>query len=462
MREHNKMKKYFLGLLLLGGALLSSCMKDDDDEVTLSSECYILSFELESVRQVMHTTASDGSDSTYVNNIDGSYFPITIDHRTHTIENRDSLPFNSDVSSLLASVTYSGAAMSYRLLGETSDTAWVSYSAEDSIDFTKPLQFAVVAPNATSYRHYTVRLNVHQQEGDSLYWHCSDSIVPPLEGMTGMKAVALGGRLMVLGRTTAGIGLALRDGLDGTARWTAHSPTLPADADLSTLKVKGGTLYLTSPSGQMYSSTDGSLWEEFGTPLSGMQLAAATDQFFYALADGRLYRSADAVEWTEEELDEDIALLPQSHLQSLSYTQSNGNNRLFLAGASGSRSVAWTKMWRSAKVEDAAMWMYFNPTADNVYPFPLLEDQALFLYDNRLMTFGGKRKAAEGRAMDCLYASRDNGITWKEDPEIHLPTELEGVEGPLAATVDANHYIWIIANKQVWRGRLNRLGFERQ
>ncbi len=462
MREHNKMKKYFLGLLLLGGALLSSCMTDDDDEVTLSSECYIVSFELESVRQVMHITASDGSDSTYVNNIDGSYFPITIDHRTHTIENRDSLPYNSDVSALLATVTYSGAAMSYRDLGNTSDTAWISYSSEDSIDFTKPLQFAVVAPDATSYRHYTVKLNVHQQEGDSLYWNCSDSIVPPLENMTEMKAVAFRGQLMVLGRTADGVSLALRDGLGGSANWATHSPTLPADAELSTLKVKGEAMYLTSLSGQMYSSADGILWEEFGTPKAGMKLAAVTNQFFYALMDGRLYRSADAVEWTEEELDEDIALLPQSHLQSLNYTQENGNKRLFLAGATGNESASWTKMWRSDKVEDAAMWMYFNPTADNVYPFPLLEDQALFLYDDRLMTFGGKRMDAEGKAMDCLYVSRDNGITWKEDLELHLPTGLEGVEGPLAATVDANHYIWIIANKQVWRGRLNRLGFEQQ
>lgn len=41
MREHNQMKKYLFGLLVLGCAVLSSCMKDDD-EVVLSSECYIV------------------------------------------------------------------------------------------------------------------------------------------------------------------------------------------------------------------------------------------------------------------------------------------------------------------------------------------------------------------------------------------------------------------------------------
>lgn len=462
MREHNQMRKYFLGLLLLGGTLLSSCMKDDDDDVVLGNECYIVSFELESVKQVHHTTTSDGEDSIYTVKIDGSYFPLTIDHLNQTIENRDSLPYNSDISSLLVTATYSGAAMSYRELGETSDTAWVSYSATDSIDFSKPLQFAVVAADATSYRHYTVKLNVHQQEGDSLYWHRSDSIVPPLEDMAEMKAVSFREKLMVLGKTADGVNLAVRDGLGTSGNWETHTLALPADADLSTLQVKDDALYLTAPSGQMYTSADGLQWEAFGTPLSGMTLAATTDQFFYALVDGRLYRSADAVEWTEEELDEDISYLPQSHLQSVSYTQDNGNKRLFLTGASGNTSASWAKMWRSDKVEADAMWMYFNPSADNVYQFPLLKSQTLFPYDGRLMTFGGQRMDKEGDAMGTLYVSNDNGITWKADLDLHLPVELKGVEGPLAATVDANHYIWIIANKQVWRGRLNRLGFDRQ
>ncbi len=461
MREHNQMRKYFWGLLLLGGTLLSSCIKDGD-EVVLNNECYIVSFELESVRQVLHTTASDGSDSTYTNKIDGSYFPMTIDHRTQTIENRDSLPYNSDVSSLLVTATYSGVAMSYRELGQTSDTAWVSYSAEDSIDFSKPLQFSVVAADATSYRVYTVKLNVHQQEGDSLYWNCSDSIVPGLDEMTEIKAMPFRKQLMVWGKTTSGVSLSVRDGLGTSGNWAQHNASLPADADLSTLQMKSEKLYLTSQSGQIFTSIDGILWEELGTPKAGMKLVATTNQFFYALMDGHLYRSADAEEWAEEELDEDVSYLPQSHLHSVNYTQDNGNKRLFLAGASGNTSASWAKMWRSDKVEADAMWMYFNPSADNVYQFPLLQGQAIFPYDGRLMTFGGKRMDKEGEAMDCLYVSNDNGITWKEDLYLHLPFELKGVEGPLTATVDANHYIWIIANKQVWRGRLNRLGFDRQ
>lgn len=462
MREHNQMKKYLFGLLVLGCAVLSSCMKDDD-EVVLSSECYIVDFSLESVKRIIHTKASDGSDSTYTIKIDGSYFPMTIDHRNQIIENRDSLPYNSIITNLQATISYNGSMLSYRPADAVEDSLWKAYKTSDSINFSKPLHFSVAAVDGKTYRVYTVKLNVHQMEGDSLYWNCSDSVVAGLEKMTEMKSVALNGKLLVLGRTEAGVDLLVRSGLGESGNWEEHSTALPADADLPTLRMNRNRLYLTSKQGQLYTSEDGLAWETLGAPQEGLSLVAVTEQFYYALMNGKLYRSADAAEWLEEGLDEDYSYLPQCNVLSVDYVQGNGNKRLYMAGASDetetAEGLAWSKMWRSDVVEGDAMWMYFNRSDDNQYYFPLLEDQTLFPYDGRLMTFGGRRIDKEGESMACLYVSNDNGITWKPDMDLHLPFELKGVEGPLAATVDANHYIWIIANRQVWRGRLNRLGF---
>lgn len=462
MREHNQMKKYLAGLLVFGCAMFSSCM-NDDDEVTLSNECYIVNFSLKSIKQVLHTKGSDGQDSTYTITIDGSYFPMTIDHRNLLIENRDSLPYNSTISNLQATVSYSGAMLSYRPTDAKEDSLWKAYETDDSINFSKPLHFSVTAIDGKSFRIYTVKLNVHQQEGDSLYWNCSDSVVAGLEKMTQVKTAAIDGKLLVLGQTENGMNALMRDGLGMSGNWSQHNTSLPADADLTTLRTKRNTLYLTSKSGQMFTSKDGLQWDALGLPQEGMILAAVTDQFYYATMNGKLYRSADAVQWHEETLDEDPSYLPGCLIQSVHYTQNNGNKRLFLAGASETGNTmghAWSKMWRSDTVEGDVIWMHFNRSADNAYHFPLLENQTTFAYDGRLMTFGGKRIDKEGSAMDCLYISNDNGITWKPDLELHLPFELRGTEGPTAATVDANHYIWIIANNQVWRGRLNRLGFE--
>ena len=138
MREHNQMKKYLFGLLVLGCAVLSSCMKDDD-EVVLSSECYIVDFSLESVKRIIHTKASDGSDSTYTIKIDGSYFPMTIDHRNQIIENRDSLPYNSIITNLQATISYNGSMLSYRPADAVEDSLWNRYSLAAAASSAMPM-----------------------------------------------------------------------------------------------------------------------------------------------------------------------------------------------------------------------------------------------------------------------------------------------------------------------------------
>ena len=79
------------------------------------------------------------------------------------------------------------------------------------------------------------------------------------------------------------------------------------------------------------------------------------------------------------------------------------------------------------------------------------------------LAFGGASDYEGGKygAMSEMFFSKDYGITWKPDYELHLPQELLGVSGPIASAVDRDHFIWIIANREVWRGRLNRLGFLR-
>ena len=66
------------------------------------------------------------------------------------------------------------------------------------------------------------------------------------------------------------------------------------------------------------------------------------------------------------------------------------------------------------------------------------------------------------KALDAMYVSQDYGITWRPSTDIHLPVELKGADGCITSTVDENYFIWIITNAQVWRGRLNRLGFVQQ
>ena len=66
---------------------------------------------------------------------------------------------------------------------------------------------------------------------------------------------------------------------------------------------------------------------------------------------------------------------------------------------------------------------------------------------------------AQADGTSVVRLSRDNGRTWgaKELPQ------LDAVNGPFVATVDAKHFIWVVTQSgQVLKGRINRLGWAQQ
>ena len=82
-------------------------------------------------------------------------------------------------------------------------------------------------------------------------------------------------------------------------------------------------------------------------------------------------------------------------------------------------------------------------------------------YDNMLMAACGKSKDGKIAALERFYISQDNGLTWWRLSTIIPPADLHGAEGHITSTVDESNFIWLIANGKVYRGRLNRMGFER-
>lgn len=97
--------------------------------------------------------------------------------------------------------------------------------------------------------------------------------------------------------------------------------------------------------------------------------------------------------------------------------------------------------------------------------------------DNPVLLYYGERFYALGGAMDAIYESVA-GIAWRETEEkFLLPSAFAGktsytiVVDPTPAdavsAADKRDFIWVIFGgngqpNEVWRGRLNRLGFERE
>lgn len=447
---------------------LSSC-DNDEESVALSDQCYISSFTLGTVRQQRFATDSEGNDSSYTTTFAGRLFPMTIDHRTLTIENPDSLPVHSHVGAVLATVNASGV-MGWRRadLEEGADTTWNTYSESDSIDFRHPLTFLVVAPDAKSSRRYTVKVNVHRQKGDSTEWN-SKGIVPYLGAMNQRKAFCRDGMLMVLAVNSAGEVVNVQTPLTGEARWQMIAATGAEQAVPTTLQKTSENLYVSTTDGRVLQSTNGVDWSDAGLPArEGLQLVAASEQRVYALIDGNLWSSAGEA-WQEERLDDASAMLPATELQGLYYTLPNGQERLMLIGQSEAEGVRVTRIWAKSwnKGEEASEgWMFYTPNGADKYRLPALANLNVLAYDDAFVALGGASADGAYKPMSEALRSRDHGVTWRPysagdmniDPEIQ---KAAANAQDITCAVDDNQFVWVLVDNRAWKGRINRLGFLR-
>ncbi len=455
MRANQIIRNKSLLLLLALVLLASSCSEKDNVVNTSNDYCYISSVILGNVKRKVQNTNVTFSAVDY---------EMTINQRTNNIENRDSLPYGSQLSRVIATIHFDGSTLAYREKGSNSE--WTSYNATDSLDLTKPLELFLTSNDNQSSRIYTLKVNVHQQEGDSLFWKQCDNNVAELTDMTDMKAFVLKDKLFVLGQKISGITLAERSSTEAEGEWTETPVTdLPATTDIQTLRQYEDMLYLSTNDGSIFSSADAKGWRQEGSTYSApLKLVEKTEKYYYAISEGKILRSADASIWEEEPLDTDATMLPTTDIRALSAEQANGNNRIILVGQSenSDNAVVWNKMWNDSEQEENAEWIYFPITHDNNIPCPRLEYLNLLPYDGKCIAFGGASVDNSKKALETMYVSQDYGITWRPDKEHRMPVELKGIEGCITSTVDENYFIWIITNAQVWRGRLNRLGFAQQ
>ena len=455
MRANQIIRNKSLLLLLALVLLASSCSEKDNVVSTSNDYCYISSVILGNVKRKVQNTNVTFSAVDY---------EMTINQRTNNIENRDSLPYGSQLSRVIATIHFDGSTLAYREKGSNSE--WTSYNATDSLDLTKPLELFLTSNDNQSSRIYTLKVNVHQQEGDSLFWKQCDNNVAELTDMTDMKAFVLKDKLFVLGQKASGITLAERSSTETEGEWTETPITdLPATTDIQTLRQYEDMLYLSTNDGSIFSSADAKGWRQEGSTYSApLKLVEKTEKYYYAISEGKILRSADASTWEEETLDTDATMLPTTDIRALSAEQANGNNRIILVGQSenSDNAVVWNKMWNDSEKEENAEWIYFPITHDNNIPCPRLEYLNLLSYDGKCIAFGGASIDNSKKALETMYVSQDYGITWRPDKEHRMPVELKGIEGCITSTVDENYFIWIITNAQVWRGRLNRLGFAQQ
>ena len=446
--------------------IFSSC--SDDDETILSDDCYITSFTLGNVKRLVHTTTKDGKDRTYYVTYDASGYAMHINQLTGKIANTDSLPVGSRTQAILATVNSSGSLM-YRYADDVSEN-WLSYSSSDSIDFSHTLIFRVTSADGFALREYEVKLNVHQQEGDEFSWNrlTSNSV---WHNATYMKSIIWNNKVwLYTADDQQNISLFTSDVNDGQT-WQNESISGCENALIRSITDFNGRLLMSCTDGSIIESTDGKNWTNIPNQ-SGetLYLLTASQSSIYALGNNnqKILRSQNAADWTEEVLDDSPAFLPSQDITAISYTQENGNERVILGGNRSATAypddktvMIWSKVI-SPYLPENNKWSYFVVAPDNYYICPPLKHLTILSYDKQLVALGGPSVDGTYKALEELYVSPDNGITWKKDPVYPLPESIANSSAAFTASTDDDNHIWLIVGGEVWKGRLNRLGFAQQ
>lgn len=456
------MKKNFLRFILCTVAAILSASCADEVTYEYSSDCSITSFTLGSITRTMHTTDSDGEDSTYTITYSGSYYPMTIDQVNRKIYNRDSLPYGSSVKSVLATISAYGQ-VAYRETGIEGGTVsdWEVYSSSDSINFSNPVIFRVVSNDGKGEKDYEVQVNVAQQEEKAIYWY--EEAASNLGNMEQIQAIAWKDSLLVLGRNQQNeiIKATRYIGPDNQSEtsWNSSQTSGCEDANIRTLQIDDGKLYLTTETGQLLVSENGSVWQEIhqATPLD--LLVGSDGVNLYALIGKVLHRSNNAgISWEQESLDVSESCLPTENIASVRYTQSNQIERLLIVG---SRSLETYPDDTHAHVfgkilgiESENTWMHYTTDSYNDYTLPRLENLHLVKMDNLLIAFGGSvLSSSTQRPFQNFYVSIDNGITWKPNyNDIQAPENIIPTSDCFSGCSDDENRLWLLCGSKVWKG----------
>ena len=163
-----------------------------------------------------------------------------------------------------------------------------------------------------------------------------------------------------------------------------------------------------------------------------------------------------AEKWYGDDIDENAKYLPSSDYSFIaSNTASNSDvKRAFLIGnssADNTNAVVWSKIVEENSEKDIP-WMYQEFKPANRYALPKMKNLSVIPYADGLIATGGD--------FNKMYYSIDCGITWKNDTRFVMPTDLSADAASIA--VDADNYVWVVCtgSGQVWKGRLNKLGWK--
>ncbi len=443
-------------LLALAACLsLAACDTTSTSDTTSSSDCAITGVTLGTLlRTINSVSPTTGADTTYTVNVTGSLYPMYIDQLNNRIYNVDSLPVGTQVDKVVFSSLTSSGTLAIQSLYTGNDTI---FSATDSTDFRKMRVVRVYSSDGQLSRLYDMEVNIHNEEGDSLVWkQTAAAPASTLAAFTKSRLLSMGTTLYAFGEKADGT-VSLVTGSGESGQFSAGTDLAAIDGaalNVRSVQLLGTTFYALAGSA-LVRSADGTVWEKTGTENLAALAGTSADSLYALTAEGRMVATADGAAWTAQQADAgEWPLGDYSSALCPTHTNKSISSLIFAGYCPQQQPCVWKHDIDAQGIYTFA-WNYLPQTEElNEVAFPIVADPSLISYDDGLVLVG---RSAEGKAV--LYRNSDIGRTWVSG-EYTAPAMAAATS--LSATVDANHFIWIICGGtgEVWRGRINRLAWK--
>lgn len=464
-----------IAVLFAATSIMTSCLDNDVEQITYTSETSITGFSLGTLNIDRIGKDQNGEDSAYVDTLNCSDYPFTINQLTREIENKDSLPYGTHIDKVITNITYDAGALAYRPKGADTDTLWTS---TDSIDFSgdtykmstiTPIKFKVYAYSGAIGQAYKVKVNVHQQIPDTIAWKKFDNSFSN-GNLSKQKAVYANGKVYVFGENGR-THIEYSDvSNDNPTSWVAVTKNVPADIDTYSATACAGYIYfLAGTNKQLYKlDVNSNEITSVGTETFEMLIGGNDIKSeLYVVKGGKsgIYKESP---WTED-------TNPFTQFPAGKPFFSNTTTASYNSNITTTVALCYNQ---GNTANDTTALVFNRISSDNKWeermqnlPLPNLENVTMIYYDGKLYAFGGGYK--EIKPFSQFYCSTDNGLCWRPVTEcMAFPAEFSelytahsknyscAVTPKLESETSRGNFIWIVwEDGSICRGRINRLGF---